>query len=1009
MAVLEIEGMHCSSCANLIEKSLKNVPGVLEANVNFASEKARVKLGKDADASVLEKAVADAGYSAKLQKAGVLDPLAEAKKRQRETARFLWRLSVGGLLSLPMVAFMVYDFVPRLPYETLVMPYSALISLVLATPVVFVIGAEFFAGAWAALKMRTSNMFSLIAIGTSTAYAYSLYAYATYFKETGSLLGLHGMKVPNIYFEVAAFLVVFVTLGKYLEAKAKGRASEAVGKLMDLSAKTARVKRGSEFVEVPAGDVKKGDIVLVRPGESVPVDGLVLSGRSSVDESMLTGESLPVEKAGGSKVFAGTLNGRGSFEFAATGIGSETALSNIVRLIEEAQGSKAPIQALADEVSAVFVPTVITLAALTFAVWYFVVGAPFETALLYFSAVIVIACPCALGLATPTAIMVGTGKGAQNGILIKGGEPLQTACRITAVVFDKTGTLTEGKPKVTDVVALGKADEKQMLEIAVALEKRSEHPLAEAIVRYGNDEGVKSLSVANFEAVVGAGVKGFVNGKTYYFGTKKLLADHGIELGMKALVENLESEGKTVMFLADGESALGMVAVADTVKATSKEAVAALAKMGVKTYVITGDNARTAKAIAAQVGIENVLAEVLPERKAEEIRKLKAMGFTVAMVGDGINDSPALAEADLGIAMGSGADVAMESGGVVILKNDLRDVITAIELSRETVGKIKQNLFFSLFYNVLGIPVAAGALAVVGIVLKPEFAGLAMALSSVSVVLNSLLLKNFKPRKLNLFSKVAPALMTAFFVFAFYEFSLLSTAGGLTVGTAYAAKNPALVTDIHAFLKANESKVGFDGRGFPKVMVTNDSLPNGLRFKAGSADFSNGGIVVGSAEAAMMVKEGLIKGVGSELKGFFGSGDVRIAGILEPTGTFLDEVHVMGKDGFEKISFGKDLWFGETPTGDLKVFYGYDETNVPAELAYVINPKKPYYELDGKKYVPAYLGWNEAQMMLEEKLIEGKFSKLDGFFGNDTVIAGLPKKTYTALDMMHFVPKGFRK
>ncbi len=1009
VAVLEIEGMHCSSCANLIEKSLKNVPGVLEANVNFASEKARVKLDKNADASVLEKAVADAGYSAKLQKAGVLDPLAEGKKRQRETARFLWKLSVGGILSLPMVAFMVYDLVPRLPYETLVMPYSALISLVLAAPVMFVIGAEFFAGAWAALKMRTFNMYSLIAIGTSTAYAYSLYAYATYFKETGSLLGLHGMKVENIYFEVAAFLVVFVTLGKYLEAKAKGKASEAVSKLMDLSAKTARVKRGSEFVEVPVEDVKKGDVVLVRPGESVPVDGLVLSGRSSVDESMLTGESLPVEKSAGGKVFAGTMNGRGSFEFSATGIGSETALSNIVRLIEEAQGSKAPIQALADEVSAVFVPTVIALAALTFAVWYFIVGSSFETALLYFSAVIVIACPCALGLATPTAIMVGTGKGAQNGILIKGGEPLQTACKIDVVVFDKTGTITEGKPKVTDIVGLGNVSEKEILELAVALEKRSEHPLAEAIVRYGNDEGVKSLSVANFEAVVGAGVKGFVNGKTYYFGTKKLLADHGIELGMKALVENLESEGKTVMFLADDKSALGTVAVADTVKATSKEAVAALAKMGIKTYMITGDNARTAKAIAAQVGIENVLAEVLPERKAEEIRKLKAAGFTVAMVGDGINDSPALAEADLGIAMGSGADVAMESGGVVILKNDLRDVITAIELSRETVGKIKQNLFFSLFYNVLGIPVAAGALTVIGIVLKPEFAGLAMALSSVSVVLNSLLLKNFKPRKLNLFSKVAPVLITAFFVFAFYQFSLLSTAGGLTVGTAYAAKNPGLVTDIHVFLKANESKVGFDGRGFPKIMVTNDALPNGLRFKAGSADFSNGGIVVGSAEAAMMVKEGLIKGVGSELKGFFGSGDVRIAGILEPTGTFLDEVHVMGKDSFEKISFGKDLWFGETPTGDLKVFYGYDESNVPAELAYVINPKKPYYELDGKKYVPAYLGWNEARMMLEEKLIEGKFSKLDGFFGNDTVIAGLPKKTYTALDMMHFVPKGFRK
>lgn len=504
IAVLEIEGMHCSSCANLIEKSLMKVPGVLEANVNFASEKARVKLDANADASVLEKAVADAGYAAKIQKAGALDPLTESKRRARETSKFLWRLSVGGLLSLPMVAFMVYDFVPRLPYETLVMPYSAILSLVLATPVVFVIGAEFFAGAWAALRMRTFNMFSLIAIGTLTAYAYSLYAYATYFKETGSILGLHGMKVGDIYFEVAAFLVVFVTLGKYLEAKAKGKASEAVGKLMDLSAKTARVKRGSEFVEVAVEDVKKGDTVLVRPGESVPVDGTVVSGRSSVDESMLTGESLPVEKSAGNKVFAGTMNGRGSFEFTAMGIGSETALSNIVRLIEEAQGSKAPIQALADKVSAVFVPTVIALAMLTFSIWYFVIGAPFETALLYFSAVIVIACPCALGLATPTAIMVGTGKGAQNGILIKGGEPLQTACAVNAVVFDKTGTVTEGKPKVTDVVAVGKVSEAEIVEIAAALERRSEHPLAEAVVAYATESGAKNLSAEGFEAVVGA-------------------------------------------------------------------------------------------------------------------------------------------------------------------------------------------------------------------------------------------------------------------------------------------------------------------------------------------------------------------------------------------------------------------------------------------------------------------------------------------------------------------------
>lgn len=420
IAVLGIEGMHCSSCANLIERSLKNVPGVLEASVNYASEKARVKIGGHVDGRTLEKAVEEAGYSARVQSAGMIDPNAESKKRGRETARLFARLMAGGFLALPMVAFMVYDFVPRLPYETVLMPYSALISLILTTPILFFIGAEFFAGAWAALKMRTFNMYSLISIGTATAYAYSLYAYATYFRETGSVLGLHGMKVENIYFEVAAFLVVFVTLGKYLEAKAKGKASEAVAKLLDLSVKTARVKRGSEFVEIAVEEVRKGDLVLVRPGESVPVDGTVSSGRSSVDESMLTGESLPVEKSAGSKVFAGTMNGRGSFELTATGIGSETALLGIVRLIEEAQGSKAPIQAFADRISAVFVPLVIMVAAVTFAVWYFVIGTSFEAALLYFSAVIVIACPCALGLATPTAIMVGTGKGAQNGILIKG-------------------------------------------------------------------------------------------------------------------------------------------------------------------------------------------------------------------------------------------------------------------------------------------------------------------------------------------------------------------------------------------------------------------------------------------------------------------------------------------------------------------------------------------------------------------------------------------------------------
>ncbi len=630
---------------------------------------------------------------------------------------------------------------------------------------------------WSALRMKTFNMDSLIAIGTSTAYFYSLINFVIYFADNNSLLGLGGAKIPELYFETAAFLITFVILGKWLEKRAKGKTSDAIKKLMGLQAKTARVVKNGTTQDIPINDVMNGDVILVRPGEKVPVDGKIIKGTSSIDESMLTGESLPVEKNAGDTVVGATINKTGSFEFAATRVGSETTLAQIIRLIEEAQGSKAPIQAFADKISAYFVPIVIGIAILTFIVWYFLLGSTLAFALMAFTAVIVIACPCALGLATPTALMVGTGKGAEQGILIKGGEPLESACKVNTVVFDKTGTLTHGKPVVTDIISLSEMDEDEVVEISASLEKSSEHPLAEAIINYAEDEMIDTQEVTGFKAIPGHGVQGAVNGNIYYMGNRKLITDVvglPVERFNRKLVR-LEEMGKTAMLLASKEKVLGIVAVADTVKETSKEAIEALKKRKIDVWMITGDNERTARAIASQVGITNVLAEILPENKAAEVKKLQESGKKVAMVGDGINDAPALAQADIGIAMGSGTDVAMETGGIVIIKNDLRDVVTAFDLSKETMQKIKQNMFFALFYNVIGIPIAARVFMGIGLVLKPELAGLAMALSSVSVVTNSLLIKYFQPGKKNYASLVAPIVMTLVFLLVFIEFGRLSS------------------------------------------------------------------------------------------------------------------------------------------------------------------------------------------------------------------------------------------
>ncbi|HAT03182.1 MAG TPA: heavy metal translocating P-type ATPase [Candidatus Magasanikbacteria bacterium] len=775
-ANLIVSGMHCASCALIIEKNLKKVAGVKQANVNFNAEKAHVVFDSSkSNVDELLTAVKKAGYRAEL--ANTADPDAERKRKEKEIKAYSRKFFVALGLSIPMLYFMLFDFFAFMPLRAVLLPYIGIVSLLLTIPVQFYIGAGFYRGMWSSLKMKTFNMDSLIAIGTSTAFLYSLWQFLGYAIKNSTLIGLNGAKIPELYFETAAFLITFVILGKWLETKAKGKTSDAIKKLMGLQPKTARVIRGSVTVDIPIDQVQKGDIIMVRPGEKIPVDGIIKKGNSSIDESMLTGESIPAEKNVGDKVIGATINKHGSFEFEVTKVGSETALAQIIRLIEEAQGSKAPIQAMADKISAWFVPIVLVLAILTFVVWFFFLSASLSFALMAFTSVIVIACPCALGLATPTAIMVGTGKGAEYGVLIKGGEPLEAANKIQAIVFDKTGTLTNGKPEVTDMISLSTLDEEEIIRISASLEKSSEHPLAEAIVRYAEEESINIAPVTDFRAIPGHGVEGKVDTAVYYLGNRKLISDKlnlNIEKAERK-VRRLEEAGKTVMILADETQVIGLIAVADTLKESSLEAIQKLQKNKIEVYMITGDNKRTADAIAKQVGITNVLAEVLPEDKATEVKKIQDTGKKVAMVGDGINDAPALAQADLGIAMGGGTDVAMETGGIVIIKNDLRDVLNAIQLSRETMGKIRQNMFFALFYNVMGIPIAARVFAGLGLVLKPELAGLAMAFSSISVVTNSLLLKYFKPNKRNYVSLIAPFALAIIFALVFVEFGRIGS------------------------------------------------------------------------------------------------------------------------------------------------------------------------------------------------------------------------------------------
>ncbi len=746
---LKLRGMSCASCAISIEKAISSVAGVSECIVNFGAELAMVEYDRNKiDIATIQNAVHEAGYSAFVlpeQNPTAQQDEAEKRIQARETRALMRKVVVSGILSaiivigsIPMMTGLHVPFIP-------LWLHNPWLQLVLTIPIQFWCGLSFYRNGWKALKRHAATMDTLVALGTSTAFIYSLFP--TFFP---SLFTSQGLKA-DVYYEASSVIIALILLGRLLESRAKKQTGEAIGKLIGLQAKTARLIRNEQEVDIPIEEVQIGDVILVRPGEKIPVDGEVIYGTSTVDESMVTGESVPIKKQQGNEVIGATINKTGSFKFQATRVGKDTVIAQIVQLVQQAQGSKAPIQRLADRVTGFFVPVVIAIALFTFIIWFNLMG-NFPLALMTTVGVLIIACPCALGLATPTSVMVGTGKGAENGILIKGAESLELAHKIKTIVLDKTGTITQGKPTVTDFVTVNgtaNGNEMRLLQLAASVERNSEHPLAEAVLRYAQTQNLeKRYITSDFEAVTGSGVQGMTDNHLVQIGTQRWMSELGVKTqALEIEKEHLEYLGKTAIYVAVDGKMEGLMGIADAVKPTSQQAIKALQKLGLEVVMLTGDNRRTAETIAHEVGIKRIFAEVRPDQKAATVKELQREGKIVAMVGDGINDAPALAQADVGIAIGTGTDIAIAASDITLISGDLQGVVTAIQLSHATIHNIRQNLFFAFIYNIVGIAIATGIFfPIFGWLLNPIVAGAAMAFSSVSVLTNALRLRHFRPQ-----------------------------------------------------------------------------------------------------------------------------------------------------------------------------------------------------------------------------------------------------------------------
>ncbi len=999
---LTISWMHCTSCANIISKELNKNKSINNATVNFSSCKAMIDYDETKISSdELIKIIKKIWYEASLKDVN----------EENETNIWFKKFIFWWILSLPLLVFMIYELWNFIPFKSVIMPYMAIIGLFLSSFVQFIIWKEFYKGAYAALRLKSFNMYSLIVVWTSVAYFYSIYSIIKYYIETWSIIWLNNMSIPWIYFEVSALLITFVCFWKYLESKAKWKTSEAISKLVWLAPKTSYIKNEKwEFIETKIEEIKIWDIVLVKAWEKIPVDWIIIYGNSTIDESMITGESIPIEKNINSKVLAWTLNDFWSFEFWVEKIWENTMLYQIIKLMEISQMNKASIQSLADKISNIFVPLVIIIAFITFLVWYFILGSTFEFALLLWAWVIVVSCPCALWLATPTAIMVATWLWAQNWILIKWWLSLEKAQNINAIVFDKTWTLTNWNLQITQIIDYSEIDENEILKISSSLEQNSAHPLSKAIVEYTKKLAIWVYDIKNWQTINWKWIVWDIESITYYIWNKALLSDFNIKISELILndIEKFELEWKTVIILSDKKSVLWIFAISDTIKETSKSTVENLKLRWIEVYMITWDNKKSANYIAKQVSInkENVFAWVLPQDKEKYIKDLQKKWYKVAMVWDWINDSLALSASDLWISMWNWSDIAIESADIILMRSDLWDVLIALDLSLETISKIKQNLFFSLFYNSIWIPIAAWIFIKFWLLLKPEFAWLAMALSSVSVVLNSLMLKQFKPWKTNILSKLFPIILTVFFVSIFIWFATLNKE--TVFWNIYVKSDEKSTLIINDFIVNSKSKIWFTPTFLPKVFIFNNEVPTSIKLINWKNIINQNEMIIWYDEAKMMIDEWLIKWIWSELKWFFWNENIKIVWILKKTWTFLDEVHILNTNSYNITIGNNDLlliyWKDKY---NIKIFYLYDEKNIPKRFENIISNKDFEKNINWINFLPLYIGFDEANMTIKEKLFSKENDTLKNLFKNNFVVEKVLKKTYTPFDMMHFTPKNF--